>query len=370
MKIGVFHNLPLGGGKRVLFEEVGFLSKRHDLYLYETDIHDKYLDIRPLVKKGFYFSFDLENKRPGILNRLSKDYKNFFTLNKLHKKIAKEIDSLGYDVCLVHPDKYTQTPFLLRHIKAPTVYFCEEYLRICYEDELAFREKVAFYKKWYELATRRIRKKIDKDNARFATAVVANSEFTKRNIDKAYKIKSFYCHLGVDNKIYFPTSDNKKHILFIGKKDKVKGYDTYLKIRKLFKNDKKIKWFELGFDKNQKLINNDKELAKVYSESVCLLCVSRQEPFGLTALESMACETPVLAVNDGGYRETVVDGVTGYLLPRDAGVFAEKIRYLIENPDVVKKMGKAGREHVKKNFNWEKHNKCLEKYLYKVAGIK
>ncbi len=178
-------------------------------------------------------------------------------------------------------------------------------------------------------------------------------------------------NLGVDASMFTNKSNNKRnYILFIGKKSMVKGYDTYLKIKRLLRKDTYIKWFELGFDKNQKIINNDNKLARVYSESICLLCVSRQEPLGLTSLESMACETPVLAVNEGGYRETVVDGVTGYLLPRDPKVFAEKIKFLMDNPDIARKMGKAGREHVKKNFTWEKHCKVLEKYLYQVAGIK
>ena len=48
------------------------------------------------------------------------------------------------------------------------------------------------------------------------------------------------------------------------------------------------------------------------------MCAARLEPFGLTVLESTSCGTPVVAVAQGGYRETVVDGVNGYLAQRNA----------------------------------------------------
>ena len=119
----------------------------------------------------------------------------------------------------------------------------------------------------------------------------------------------------------------------------------------------------LGFGKEDVYVKSDRQLAKIYSESFATVCPAREEPFGLVPLESMACETPVLAVDEGGYKETVVDGVTGFLLPRDPKAFAEKIKYLIKNPNVARKMGKAGRKHVKKTFRGENHARDVEKLL-------
>src|SRR5205823_1775237 len=59
---------------------------------------------------------------------------------------------------------------------------------------------------------------------------------------------------------------------------------------------------------------SDGDLATTYRQALATVCAARNEPFGLTALESMACGTPVVAIRDGGYPETVVDGETGLLV--------------------------------------------------------
>jgi glycosyltransferase involved in cell wall biosynthesis len=54
------------------------------------------------------------------------------------------------------------------------------------------------------------------------------------------------------------------------------------------------------------------------------------EDFGITPVEAMAAGKIVLATNEGGYRETVVHGRTGYLLPPSPEAFAGTIRQLDE----------------------------------------
>jgi glycosyltransferase involved in cell wall biosynthesis len=74
----------------------------------------------------------------------------------------------------------------------------------------------------------------------------------------------------------------------------------------------------------------DEDLADLYREADVTVCAAELEPFGLTALESIACGTPVVAVREGGFRESVDDGVTGLLVqPDDAGL-AEGIRAVID----------------------------------------
>ena len=61
---------------------------------------------------------------------------------------------------------------------------------------------------------------------------------------------------------------------------------------------------------------DDKELADLYGAARLLIAAAIHEPFGLTPLEAMATGTPVVAVADGGYVETVRPGVNGALVPR------------------------------------------------------
>ena len=62
---------------------------------------------------------------------------------------------------------------------------------------------------------------------------------------------------------------------------------------------------------------DEKKLAELYSACKGLITTSMNEDFGLTPLEAMAAGKPVVAVNEGGYLETVEDGVTGELVKAD-----------------------------------------------------
>lgn len=330
MKIAVFHNLPAGGAKRVLDEEVKFLSKKHEVTVFKCDGGIKVRDL--------------------------------FILRKLHQKLAEKINQRGFAVCLVHPDKLTQAPFLLRYLRIPSLYYCEELLRIGYEKELEFKDKVVFFKKWYENMTRILRKKIDQDNARAATKIFVGSDYIKEKVKKAYGKKAEICPCGVDTSVFHsPKTKKIKQLLFIGEKEKINGFDLAKEVVNLLNNQVKLKIIS-GF----KL--TDSQLAAEYSRSFATLCISYNEPFGLVALESMACGTPVLAVNAGGYKETILDGKTGFLLKRNPKEFAEKVLYLIKHTQIRKRMGIIGRKHVIKNFSWQTHNQKLEKCLIKLAA--
>ncbi len=73
---------------------------------------------------------------------------------------------------------------------------------------------------------------------------------------------------------------------------------------------------------------SDGELRDLYARCRGLIGTAVDEDFGLTPLEAMASGKCVLATDEGGYRETVVPGTTGFLLPPDANQFAAKIREL------------------------------------------
>ncbi|MBP7055544.1 MAG: glycosyltransferase family 4 protein [Candidatus Omnitrophica bacterium] len=76
------------------------------------------------------------------------------------------------------------------------------------------------------------------------------------------------------------------------------------------------------------------------------------EGFGLTCIEAMALSKPVIATRVPGPADIVVDGQTGFLVPPgDVKAMADKIVYLLDHPDVAKKMGEAGRERAESVFN-------------------
>ena len=344
MKIAVFYNLPSGGAKRALFAQLDYLSQKNKVFLFQPDELEK-------------------TKLPSFLKRLIRDLRIFVQLPVIHKKLAGKIDSLKADVALVHLDYLTQAPYVLRYLKTPSVYYCQEILRIVYEEELAFKKRVNFLKRLYEQATRYLRKVVDRKNARNADRIIVGTRYIKRAVMKAYGKSADVCPMGADSEVFKPLGEKKKkQVLFVGEKNKISGYHFAKKALNLIKNEVRPKLKVISFSSGKPKLT-DAELAKEYSRSLLTLCTSYHEPFGLVAVESMASGTPVLAVNEGGYKETVVDGKTGYLLEREPKKFAEKIEYLAGNKEKALALGMKGREHVLKNFNWKKHGECLEKLL-------
>ncbi len=59
---------------------------------------------------------------------------------------------------------------------------------------------------------------------------------------------------------------------------------------------------------------DDTELRTLYSECKGFISTSKEEDFGMTVIEAMACGKPVIASNEGGYKESVIQGKTGLLV--------------------------------------------------------
>ena len=93
------------------------------------------------------------------------------------------------------------------------------------------------------------------------------------------------------------------------------------------------------------------------------------EPFGQVVVQGMACAKPVVATNGGGVRETMVDGVTGLLVPMgDASAMAEAICALLADPAMAQAMGERGRKRVMEHFTIEQSARKVTEVYERVAG--
>jgi colanic acid/amylovoran biosynthesis glycosyltransferase len=93
---------------------------------------------------------------------------------------------------------------------------------------------------------------------------------------------------------------------------------------------------------------------------------SHGEPMGVVYMEAQAMEVPAIGCNALGAKELIVDGKTGILVPPNSPPdIAEAFIKLIENPDLRRRMGKAGREHVLANFDSRIWAAKLYEYLFK-----
>jgi L-malate glycosyltransferase len=102
-------------------------------------------------------------------------------------------------------------------------------------------------------------------------------------------------------------------------------------------------------------LGNQVDVPDLLSVADAYLLPSETESFGLSALEAMACEVPVVATRVGGLPEVVADGECGFLCEvGDTDAMAERLRQLLTQPELSRRMGKAARQRALDLFPLDK----------------
>ncbi len=108
------------------------------------------------------------------------------------------------------------------------------------------------------------------------------------------------------------------------------------------------------------------DMPRLYEEAdIVVYPTLGEEPYGLVPVEAMSCGRPVVASCSGGIPETVIDGVTGYIVPvGNADALADRLAGLISRPQLARRLGDAGRRHVRDNFDARRYvSALLEDFL-------
>lgn len=106
-----------------------------------------------------------------------------------------------------------------------------------------------------------------------------------------------------------------------------------------------------------------------YSAADLFLTTPWYEPFGITPLEAMACGTPVVGAAVGGIKFSVLEGITGCLVPpNDPAALAARVAGLYREPERLKELGRNALRHVNAHFTWPKVTRSIAGYYEHVIG--
>jgi glycosyltransferase involved in cell wall biosynthesis len=99
-----------------------------------------------------------------------------------------------------------------------------------------------------------------------------------------------------------------------------------------------------------------RELLKLYySAADVLVTTPWYESFGMTAIEAMACGTPVVGARVGGIKYSVLDGRTGFLVPPDDPVaLAERLNEICSSPRLAERLSSVAVRRAYALFRWER----------------
>ncbi len=112
----------------------------------------------------------------------------------------------------------------------------------------------------------------------------------------------------------------------------------------------------------------DEHLVAAYRQAEMFVLPSLFEPFGMTALEAMACGRPVVASRLGGIREVVTSEESGLLVdPANANDFSAAIIKLLNDEQLARRIGEQGRDIVRGRYSWQaiaaRHIDFYQKHL-------
>lgn len=400
MKIAIFHNIPSGGAKRALFEWTRRLANEHSLDVYSLETADHaFCDIRPYTSQHNVYNFAPRGLFKSPLGRLNQfqRWRDLGDLERLHRRIAGQINRGGYDVLFANTCMYTFIPALLQYVVIPSVYYLHEpfgsgffrrFERPCL-GKGGWREKLNGFDPLISLYQHRLAS-IQKWSVRRTTRLLSNSHFTRERIQREFGVDAEFSPCGVDLS-GFHTVDSSlrgEYVVSVGEMSPRKGFDFIVESLGKIPADQRpllklacnmVHADELAYvndlaERNgvhlDVLVGLDVDrLRDLYNRARLCIYAPVMEPFGLVPLEAMACGTPVIGVREGGVPESVIHEQTGLLVTRDSRQFGEAIQYMLANPELVEAYGRNGREHVLKHWTWERSVSILESHLVDCAGL-
>jgi len=275
----------------------------------------------------------------------------------------------------------------IRNRNSPVVWYCHSPNREAFDlyqwrmSQRRLHQKALYWSvlQPYRLIERKIVPKIEH--------VFANSVNTQNRLKKYLNRDSTVLNPCVDIK-EFRAGGYEKYFFYPSRIAPEKRFEYAIKAFKAFKKDNKGWRLVVAgalfkersehvayYEKIKKMLGSDGEIlldvprekmVELFSNCTGVLYTPVNEDFGIVPLEALASYKPCIAVNEGGPKEVIQDGVNGFLVNCEDAM-AGKMSLLAGNPNLAEKMGKQGRKHVEENYSWKTFMKKFDVQLRKVA---
>ena len=234
----------------------------------------------------------------------------------------------------------------------------------------------------------RLRARLELENARSFGRILVNSYFSRESVLRAYGIDARVCYLGVDTDLFAQRHKPRERLVVgVGAITRAKNVAFVVEaIGQIEEPRPRLVWIgnvadrayaeevtrlahSLGIAFELKVRVSDEELVDLLNRARLLAYAPRLEPFGFAPLEANACGLPVVAVAEGGLRETVIDGVNGVLVDHEPRAMAEAIQRLILDPAYAEELGANGRRIAEERWSLPASIDRLEHHLRAVPAI-
>jgi glycosyltransferase involved in cell wall biosynthesis len=376
LNVAAVHHLPTGGAVRVLAEWLARTQARElTVYTRDAAVHR----FVPVPDRARVIERPL---RPG--NGALDEIARLARSPREGARLACEIDAGGHDVVFCFASVFTQAPDVLPFLRTPHLFYAPEPLRSAYEPP-RLRELPPG---WRGAITRRglnpieiRRRRLDRRYIRSAPRIVTHSAFTQSTLRRVYGVDSEVVHLGVDALAFSPgVAPREGYVLSVGALHPLKGHDRVIEALATLPSPRPrlvVIGDRGGSEQALRALAQARgimleirsrlpfaEVVGLYQRAGVVACAQIREPFGLVPLEAMACATPVVAVAEGGFRETIEDGVTGLLVApepdrsgvspgsQDAARLGAAIARVLSDDGLASRLGAAGREVVERDWTW------------------
>ncbi|CAG7733171.1 unnamed protein product [Allacma fusca] len=149
---------------------------------------------------------------------------------------------------------------------------------------------------------------------------------------------------------------NDCHLVIAG------GYDPRLESCVQYLEELKNLVQKEGLTNHVSFVLSPKDADKITLLSQCLALVytPSEEHFGIVPLEAMYLGKPVIAVDSGGPRETVVDSSTGFLCPAIESHFGVAMARIVKDPKFAKSLGERGQTRFQNHFSFDEFSKAWD----------